>query len=105
MQSITFEKTNYPYAFYFSLHQIKNAIGVARAVMRHSLHSLLVDDSATQYGVEMGFNEEDLHSNASIEQWNQWKQANCQPNHRQNVQPDPTKSCGPYTPLSPAESK
>ncbi len=105
MQGTTFEKARHRCAFYFSLRRIKNAIGVARAVMRHSRHSLIVGDGATQYGIEMGFNEEDLHSNASIDQWNQWKQNNCQPNYRQNVQPDPTKSCGPYTALLPAESK
>ena len=31
------------------------------------------------------------------------KAANCQPNFRKAVHPDPTKSCGPYKPLSRAE--
>lgn len=48
----------------------------------------------------MGFKEEDLHSNESIALWNNWKKGNCQPNFRRNVQPDPTTSCGPYTPKS-----
>ncbi|CAF3402576.1 unnamed protein product [Rotaria socialis] len=81
-----------------NLHRIKNAIGVARAVLRYSTHSLLVGESATKFAIDMGFKEEDLHSNASIEAWNKWKSSNCQPNYRRNVQPDPTTSCGPYTP-------
>ena len=31
------------------------------------------------------------------------KAANCQPNFRKAVKPDPSKSCGPYKPLSKAE--
>ncbi|CAF1375234.1 unnamed protein product [Rotaria sordida] len=81
-----------------NLHRIKNAIGVARAVLQYSTHSLLVGESATKFAIDMGFKEEDLHSNGSIETWNKWKNGNCQPNFRRNVQPDPTTSCGPYTP-------
>ena len=91
--------------FIHSLHRIKNAIGVARAVLRNSAHSLLVGESATQFGLEMGFKEEDLHSNESIASWNKWKTSNCQPNFRRNVLPDPTTSCGPYTPAPQCGSK
>jgi N4-(beta-N-acetylglucosaminyl)-L-asparaginase len=80
------------------LHRIKNAIGVARAVLQYSTHSLLVGENATKFGIEMGFKQEDLHSSASIDTWNKWKNNNCQPNFRRNVEPDPTTSCGPYTP-------
>jgi N4-(beta-N-acetylglucosaminyl)-L-asparaginase len=80
------------------LHRIKNAIGVARAVLEHSSHSLIVGESATKFGIEMGFKEEDLHSNESIASWTNWVKGNCQPNFRRNVKPDPTTSCGPYTP-------
>lgn len=83
----------------FSLHRVKNAVGVARAVLHYSTHSLLVGESATQFALEMGFKEEDLHSNASIESWKNWQKGNCQPNFRRNVQPDPTTSCGPYRPI------
>jgi hypothetical protein len=82
----------------FSLHRIKNAIGVARSVLRYSTHSLLVGESATKFAIDMGFKDEDLHSNASIDAWNKWTNENCQPNFRRNVQPDPTTSCGPYIP-------
>jgi N4-(beta-N-acetylglucosaminyl)-L-asparaginase len=80
------------------LHRIKNAVGVARAVLDYSSHSFIVGESATQFAIEMGFKEEDLHSNESIVNWNKWKNDNCQPNFRRNVQPDPTTSCGPYIP-------
>ncbi len=80
------------------MRRIKNAVGVARAVLQYSTHSFLVGESATKFGLEMGFKEEDLHSNGSIASWNNWKKGNCQPNHRRNVEPDPTTSCGPYTP-------
>ena len=83
-----------------SLHRVKNAVGVARAVLERTTHSLIVGESATDFALEMGFKEEDLHSNASLASWNNWKNNNCQPNFRRNVQPDPTTSCGPYTPKS-----
>jgi len=81
-----------------SLHRVKNPVRVARAVLRYSEHSLIVGESATKFALEMGFKEEDLHSNTSISIWNRWKANNCQPNFRRNVKPDPTTSCGPYTP-------
>ena len=80
------------------MHRIKNAVSVARAVLQYSTHSLLVGESATRFAIEMGFKEEDLHSYHSIETWENWKKGNCQPNFRRNVKPDPTTSCGPYTP-------
>ncbi len=80
------------------MHRIKNAVGVARAVLEYSSHSFIVGESATQFAVEMGFKEEDLHSNDSINTWNIWKNNSCQPNFRRNVEPDPTTSCGPYRP-------
>jgi N4-(beta-N-acetylglucosaminyl)-L-asparaginase len=80
------------------LHRIKNAVGVARAVLQYSTHSFLVGESATKFAIDMGFKEEDLHSNSSIATWKQWINSNCQPNFRRNVQPDPTTSCGPYKP-------
>lgn len=80
------------------LRRVKNAIGVARAVMTYTKHTLLVGDLATQFAIEMGFKEEDLHSNESINQWIEWKNDKCQPNFRVNVKPDPAESCGPYKP-------
>ncbi|KAI9521461.1 hypothetical protein NQZ68_007777 [Dissostichus eleginoides] len=80
------------------LRRIKNAIGVARAVMEHTEHTLLVAESASVFAENMGFVAEDLTTNNSVNIFSQWLKGNCQPNYRKNVFPDPSKSCGPYKP-------
>lgn len=80
------------------LRRIKNAIGVARAVMEHTDHTLLVGESASVFAENMGFIAEDLTTNKSVNIFTQWLKGNCQPNYRKNVSPDPSKSCGPYRP-------
>ncbi|KAK5924733.1 hypothetical protein CgunFtcFv8_017322 [Champsocephalus gunnari] len=80
------------------LRRIKNAIGVARAVMEHTEHTLLVGESASVFAENMGFVAEDLTTNTSVNIFSQWLKGNCQPNYRKNVFPDPSKSCGPYKP-------
>ncbi|KAK3741573.1 hypothetical protein QZH41_012518 [Actinostola sp. cb2023] len=55
--------------------------------------------NTTKFAIGMGFKEESLNTNHSIDMWKKWIENNCQPNYRQNVIPDPTKSCGPYKPL------
>lgn len=84
------------------LRRVKNAIQVARAVMNYTKHTLLVGNLATQFAVEMGFVQEDLHSVEAMTKWVDWVSRNCQPNFRQNVSPDPSTSCGPYRPLPAA---
>ncbi|XP_054930797.1 N(4)-(Beta-N-acetylglucosaminyl)-L-asparaginase-like isoform X3 [Dermacentor andersoni] len=80
------------------LRRVKHAISVARAVMERSTHTFLVGEKATQFAVEMGFQEESLATNHSKQMWAEWKANNCQPNYRQNVVPNPRTSCGPYQP-------
>lgn len=80
------------------LRRIKDAISVARSVMDYTKHTLLVGDLATSFAVEMGFRQEQLYSEESMVRWMQWRQNNCQPNFRTNVEPDPEESCGPYKP-------
>lgn len=80
------------------LRRIKNAIGVARAVMEHTDHTLLVGESASVFAENMGFIAEDLTTNKSVDIFTQWLKGNCQPNYRKNVIPDPSASCGPYRP-------
>ncbi|KAM9375418.1 N(4)-(beta-N-acetylglucosaminyl)-L-asparaginase [Pholidichthys leucotaenia] len=80
------------------LRRIKNAIGVARAVMEHTDHTLLVGESASVFAENMGFVAEDLTTNKSVNIFLEWLKGNCQPNYRKNVYPDPSKSCGPYRP-------
>ncbi|XP_075919666.1 N(4)-(beta-N-acetylglucosaminyl)-L-asparaginase-like [Petromyzon marinus] len=82
------------------LRRVKDAIGVARAVMEHSEHTLLVGESASKFALEMGFPEEDLSTNSSRELYEKWRRNSCQPNYRKNVTPDPDKSCGPYKPIA-----
>lgn len=85
------------------LRRVRDAISVARRVLDHTAHSLLVGDQATEFAVDNGFVEEDLTTPDSRSRCEQWKaQLDCQPNFRVNVSPDPSSSCGPYTPLPPS---
>lgn len=86
------------------LRRVRDAIAVARAVLRHTRHSLLVGDLATAFAVENGFAEEDLSTEDSRRRCAEWRERKCQANYRLNVEPDPRTSCGPYTPLPVDES-
>lgn len=81
------------------LRRIKQAISVARKVLDTTDHSLLVGDAATKFAIQMGFKEENLNTSYSEKLWKTWRNRNCQPNYRENVSPDPRKSCGPYHPV------
>ncbi|CAH1776367.1 unnamed protein product [Owenia fusiformis] len=80
------------------LRRVQNAIGVARAVMKHTSHTLIVGDAATEFAKSMGF---EVMPNASLSNtsdntyWT-WRQNDCQPNFRKNVKP--AGKCGPYYP-------
>lgn len=64
-----------------ALRRVKNAISVARHVLEHTRHSMLVGELATQFAVEMGFKEESLNTEKSKQMWYRWRnQDNCQPN-------------------------
>lgn len=78
------------------LRRVKSAISVARLVLERTEHTLLVGDMATQFAVSLGFKEESLSSNKSIELHRKWLANKCQPNYWKNVLPDPKTSCGPY---------
>lgn len=64
-----------------ALRRIKDAISVAKDVMKHTTHSLLVGDQATSFALEMGYQEESLATNQSHTIWKKWKENNCQPNY------------------------
>ncbi|XP_068615367.1 N(4)-(beta-N-acetylglucosaminyl)-L-asparaginase-like [Brachionichthys hirsutus] len=81
-----------------NLRRIKNAIGVARAVMERTDQTMLVGESASVFAEDMGFIAEDLTTIKSTNIFSNWLKGNCQPNYRKNVVPDPSKSCGPYKP-------
>ncbi|XP_017105996.2 putative N(4)-(beta-N-acetylglucosaminyl)-L-asparaginase GD10667 [Drosophila bipectinata] len=80
------------------LRRIKDAIKVARFVLEHTHHTMLVGDAAADFAVSMGFESESLVTPESKEKWQQWTAENCQPNFWKNVYPDPKISCGPYKP-------
>ncbi|EDV35443.2 uncharacterized protein Dana_GF12478 [Drosophila ananassae] len=80
------------------LRRIKDAIRVARCVLEHTHHTMLVGDAATDFAEAMGFESESLVTPESKEMWQQWTARNCQPNFWKNVYPDPQISCGPYNP-------
>lgn len=82
------------------LRRVKSAISVARMVMEHTTHTLLVGEQATEFALMMGFQEESLTTNHSKKMHEDWIKNSCQPNYRKNVIPDPTTSCGPYVPAS-----
>ncbi|KAM6076800.1 N(4)-(beta-N-acetylglucosaminyl)-L-asparaginase isoform 1-T1 [Chlamydotis macqueenii] len=78
------------------LRHVKNAIGVARKVIEHTKHTLLVGESASLFAVRMGFPYEDLTTQKSLLMYSKWLNQNCQPNYWKNVVPDSSESCGPY---------
>jgi len=84
------------------LRRVKSAISVARYVLEHTRHTLLVGDSATQFAVEMGFQTSNLTTPTSEQIWEKWKANNCQPNFWVNVVPSANSSCGPYQPAENA---
>lgn len=82
------------------LRRVKSAAAVAQAVMTYTKHTLLVGESATQFAIAMGFEQEDLHTKDSMNKWIDWNTKQCQPNFRLNVSPDPSGNCGPYKPVA-----
>lgn len=62
------------------LRRIKNAIGVARDILEHTDHSILVGELATQFAKELGYKEESLRTKMSKKMYDDWKLSTCQPN-------------------------
>ncbi|XP_043560809.1 N(4)-(Beta-N-acetylglucosaminyl)-L-asparaginase-like isoform X1 [Chiloscyllium plagiosum] len=87
------------------LRRIKSAIRLARAVMEHTSHSLLVGESASEFAQNMGFPSEDLTTNKSLSMHADWLNQRCQPNFWKNVVPYAETSCGPYKPMKTPLSK
>lgn len=77
-----------------ALRNIKNAIGVAKAVMEHTAHSLLVGDGATAFAVDMGFRRESLASPRSAKVHSLWTRNRCQPNSFRTASSN--RSCPPF---------
>lgn len=81
------------------LRRVRDAVAVARRVLHHTRHTLLAGDLATAFALQNGFVEGDLATPASAAACAAWRAADCQPNYRRHVTPDPAGSCGPYAPL------
>ncbi|XP_039745853.1 N(4)-(Beta-N-acetylglucosaminyl)-L-asparaginase-like [Pararge aegeria] len=81
-----------------ALRRVKHAASVARHVLEHTRHSILVGELATQFAVQMGFHEETLTTSNSKRMWLKWfYRDHCQPNYWMGVTPDPSRFCGPYS--------
>ncbi|HKU21961.1 MAG TPA: N(4)-(beta-N-acetylglucosaminyl)-L-asparaginase [Terriglobales bacterium] len=58
------------------VHDIKNVSLLARAVMEHTGHVMLVGDNATKFGLEVGFPRENLLTEPARKMWLLWKESN-----------------------------
>lgn len=57
-----------------ALHDIRSAAAVAKAVMEHTGHVMLVGEGATRFGLDMGFQKENLLTEHSRKIWMLWKE-------------------------------
>ena len=57
-----------------ALHDIRSAAVVAKAVMDHTGHVMLVGEGATRFGLDMGFPKENLLTEHSRKIWMLWKE-------------------------------
>lgn len=57
-----------------NLEHIKNPISVARRVMEHTPHTMLVGEGALEFAFSQGFIKEDLLTEQSAREWADWKQ-------------------------------
>ncbi|WZN65264.1 isoaspartyl peptidase/L-asparaginase [Chloropicon roscoffensis] len=81
-----------------ALHSTRHAARAARLVMETTNHTMLAGKDADAFAASMGMPQSSLRTAWSESAWEDWKRADCQPNYRRNVSPDPRVSCGPYRP-------
>lgn len=77
------------------IRKYRDVISIARSVMTYTAHTLLVGDGAEDFARMMGFVEQSATTNNSVQVYNDWIAANCQPNFYENI-PAATTGCGPY---------
>lgn len=78
------------------LRRIKQAITVARGVLEHTNHSLLVGDAATAFARDfLGLPEESLRTADSDAAHAEWLAHNCQPNYYRRFEGSDSQ-CPPY---------
>eukprot|EP00960_Hanusia_phi_P059660 764245-Hanusia_phi.AAC.2 len=81
------------------LRNVRHAISVARSVMEHTSHSLLVGDKATSFAVMAGFSQEPLETDRSNLLHAAWLANHCQPNFFRGF-PGDKSACPPYPPAT-----
>lgn len=59
-----------------AVHDIKNVASLAKTVMDHTGHVMLVGEGATRFGLLMGFPKENLLTEHSRQIWQLWKEYN-----------------------------
>lgn len=59
-----------------AVHDIKNVASLAKTVMEHTGHVMLVGEGATRFGLLMGFPKENLLTEHSRKIWQLWKEFN-----------------------------
>ncbi|KAI9081380.1 hypothetical protein K1719_036643 [Acacia pycnantha] len=80
-----------------AMRYVKDGIKAAKLVMKHTKHTLLAGEKASEFAISMGLpGPTNLSSTESINKWAQWKDNKCRPNFRENVLP--MDNCGPYHP-------
>ena len=58
------------------LHDVRSAAAVARAVMEHTGHVMLVGEGASRFALDMGFEKQNLLTEHSRKIWLLWKEYN-----------------------------
>lgn len=85
-----------------AMRYVKDGIKAAMLVMKHTKHTLLAGEKASEFAISMGLpGPANLSSTESINKWAEWKDNRCQPNFRKNVLP--INNCGPYQPTNSFE--
>jgi N4-(beta-N-acetylglucosaminyl)-L-asparaginase len=84
-----------------NVRRVKEAVTAAKLVMRHSKHTMLAGDEASEFAHAMGLAMvPNLSTPDSLKMYQSWVANDCQPNFRRAVRPDPLHSCGPYRPYT-----
>ena len=83
-----------------ALRHVRDAAKVARHVLDNTAQTLLVGSMASDFANEMGFANQTLESDKTRKEHAKWVNGKCQPNYYVNVTPDPSSSCGPFSPIS-----
>ena len=95
LDAMVMEGENQDMGAVIQLKYVRDASKVARAVLEHTFHSILVGENATNFALSLGFERQNLSSQESLNVWRDWKENKCQPNYWKNMI-NSTKQCGPY---------